>query len=526
VPTGQAIIGATGYSSATGINIDAAASVDFILTTAAIEFNVNADMTVGGTQFDNQSTIWDVAGGVSVIYDHNGASHLYNAKGTGDIIKRGDGVALGKGWSNFGGFTGNLIIERGTVGGSERYGGNFAIYHNATVIVKDGGQMRNRDNEWSAIPHYYLNGHGPYVAAEPSGDPVNWVGRGARNSFDPYSAGFNTTSEPMTCQTDATFAAEQDALWHGPAMGNYGVKMRGPVAGPGSLAKLGSNSFHLDGLNGATCTTSLVVKETGIHLAGMAVGGDITVKTLGAPRPGWPGWQIPFADIHATKLTVNPASSCTGKLTMEAEATLFDRLETWDNFPVLPPQHLTCGSAQLDAGCIIKVSINDADDVAGVPGTNWCVLDVTGSLDIVGDAANPIVIKMVGLDGTNNPGPVANWAEVARSYTIARAGAMTGFSSTYFLVDQSELPEALGSFTVTTASPDLVVEYNPAGTPPSVDGDVNGDCKVNVLDLIAIRNHLGQDPASICPECDVTGDGQINVLDMIYVRNRLNDVCS
>ena len=65
------------------------------------------------------------------------------------------------------------------------------------------------------------------------------------------------------------------------------------------------------------------------------------------------------------------------------------------------------------------------------------------------------------------------------------------------------------------------------GEPPSLPGDVNGDCRVDILDLIGIRNHLNADPASP-PEnaaYDVTEDGAINILDMISVRNKLNNTC-
>jgi hypothetical protein len=60
-----------------------------------------------------------------------------------------------------------------------------------------------------------------------------------------------------------------------------------------------------------------------------------------------------------------------------------------------------------------------------------------------------------------------------------------------------------------------------------LDGDATGDCKVNILDLIYIRNHLQQDPSS-SPEAaaaDVNKDGRINVLDLIYARNRLGTKC-
>ena len=49
----------------------------------------------------------------------------------------------------------------------------------------------------------------------------------------------------------------------------------------------------------------------------------------------------------------------------------------------------------------------------------------------------------------------------------------------------------------------------------------------NILSMIMIRNHLGEDPNS-SPEayqCDVNRDGKINILDLIFVRNHLNTSC-
>jgi len=54
-------------------------------------------------------------------------------------------------------------------------------------------------------------------------------------------------------------------------------------------------------------------------------------------------------------------------------------------------------------------------------------------------------------------------------------------------------------------------------------GDVNYDGKVNVLDLILVRNSLGRDPASSLEarKADVNADGSVNVLDLLIVRGRL-----
>jgi len=57
-------------------------------------------------------------------------------------------------------------------------------------------------------------------------------------------------------------------------------------------------------------------------------------------------------------------------------------------------------------------------------------------------------------------------------------------------------------------------------------GDVNRDCAVNIIDLIAVRNKLNADPLSGNNwQMDVNEDGKINILDLIMVRNLLNTKC-
>jgi len=59
-----------------------------------------------------------------------------------------------------------------------------------------------------------------------------------------------------------------------------------------------------------------------------------------------------------------------------------------------------------------------------------------------------------------------------------------------------------------------------------IEGDANGDCRVNILDLIFIRNRLNGDVGTGDNiKADVNLDTRINILDLIYVRNRLNNAC-
>ena len=56
--------------------------------------------------------------------------------------------------------------------------------------------------------------------------------------------------------------------------------------------------------------------------------------------------------------------------------------------------------------------------------------------------------------------------------------------------------------------------------------DVNDDCVVNILDLIAVRNGLNGDVSEgENAKLDVNRDGVINILDMIFVRNSLTTTC-
>jgi len=57
-------------------------------------------------------------------------------------------------------------------------------------------------------------------------------------------------------------------------------------------------------------------------------------------------------------------------------------------------------------------------------------------------------------------------------------------------------------------------------------GDLNDDCNINILDLIRIRNVLGQDPTTGENwRADLSKDGRINLLDLILTRNGLGTRC-
>jgi hypothetical protein len=76
-----------------------------------------------------------------------------------------------------------------------------------------------------------------------------------------------------------------------------------------------------------------------------------------------------------------------------------------------------------------------------------------------------------------------------------------------------------GVRTAASESPPAFMSYLP--------WDGTQDCTVNILDLIWVRNHLGEDGWSgESWRADANRDGQVNILDLIAVRNHLGVGCS
>ena len=60
----------------------------------------------------------------------------------------------------------------------------------------------------------------------------------------------------------------------------------------------------------------------------------------------------------------------------------------------------------------------------------------------------------------------------------------------------------------------------------TIPGDATLNCVVNLLDLLAIRDHLNNNVSTGDNWLyDVNEDGRINILDLIFIRNRINNHC-
>jgi hypothetical protein len=146
-------------------------------------------------------------------------------------------------------------------------------------------------------------------------------------------------------------------------------------------------------------------------------------------------------------------------------------------------------------------------------------------LTINATAVLPLTISLVSLAADGTPGEAANFDNTQNyTFAITRADTITGFDPAAIVIHTTNFQNGLGTkeFSVANIGDEIVLVFGTA-----LPGNVNGDCVVNILDLIGIRNHLNQDPTTPAENAayDVNGDGSINILDMIYVRNRLNTKC-
>ena len=118
------------------------------------------------------------------------------------------------------------------------------------------------------------------------------------------------------------------------------------------------------------------------------------------------------------------------------------------------------------------------------------------------------------IDACGRPSPQPVWLPAAAWRDIPIAGLQSGTAYQVAASAKNAFGEAGPSFGAEART--------------TIAGDVNGDCRVNILDLIAIRSRLN---CSICScagaaAADLNCDGVCNLLDLITCRNNINASCA
>ena len=126
------------------------------------------------------------------------------------------------------------------------------------------------------------------------------------------------------------------------------------------------------------------------------------------------------------------------------------------------------------------------------------------TIEVQTDADAAAVFLYYGDDGTGNP-RVARMARNGSAFSMQMLAA----TMTYRVVAQDRFFNWISS-----DQRQFTFVQQP---------DVNGDGRVNILDLITVRNSLNKDPMSddAAAISDVNADGRVNILDLITVRNSL-----
>ena len=141
---------------------------------------------------------------------------------------------------------------------------------------------------------------------------------------------------------------------------------------------------------------------------------------------------------------------------------------------------------------------------AGAPGN----ATVTWNTSIPADGT--VKFGPVALSGVT-PNVVAENAPLGTAHSVAVSGVVAG-TNYKWIASSNEI--------------DAAPVYWPSMWP--IPCDVNRDCKVNILDLISVRNKLNQGVTGENIFADVNlpaPDGKVNILDLIAVRNKLNTQC-
>jgi T5SS/PEP-CTERM-associated repeat protein len=121
------------------------------------------------------------------------------------------------------------------------------------------------------------------------------------------------------------------------------------------------------------------------------------------------------------------------------------------------------GGATLAAGSNFVFGLADA---AGAAGTDWDLLNVGGTLTLLGTSASPITVFLTSLDATFAPGLAANFnGQADAAFTIASAAAITGFDPSAFVVDTSAFANAFdGTWSVSLDQDQIVLSYAAGAT--------------------------------------------------------------
>jgi len=157
------------------------------------------------------------------------------------------------------------------------------------------------------------------------------------------------------------------------------------------------------------------------------------------------------------------------------------------------------------------------------------VAQSTGSVRLI--FSEPVAVSLKDVSVTDSNGQPVDLGDAGLSHEVQGISASLSFggplpSGTYSLtLDASSVQDL--SANLLDGNGDGISGDNYVLEFTCLTGDANGDCVVNILDLLWVRNRLNQNVDSGDNwKADVNCDGKVDILDLITVRNNLNAKCA
>jgi len=465
--------------------------------------------------------------------------------GTGSVVKNGTTTWGLRQYGVTQPFAGTWIVNDGIL----LFGRGGSCQNSARVIVKAGGSMMSAGYGDQTPQAYTLNGTGHQD-------------QGALR----FTAS-DASSRPITVETDALLTVDS----------GFTATVTGAIDGDGILTKGGLGKLAI-----SACTTDVSVAagtlglETSTALAetsslSIATGATIDVAddanvvvaalyiddvlqfsgtygptgsgaanindtlftgrlgmiTAGSPGPAITAFVVSDASTGSTLVTNDATVNVTltaeaGGASITGYAITQEDVQPTEGWSETAPT--TCTITGGEGTITLYAWVKDSADVVGkasasilfttaVPVvTNVAVAGPEGTATVTWDTDIDTVGSVKYGQVSQTGGTTAEVAETAlgKAHSVTITGLEAGKNYKLVIVNNEIL-----------ASPPV---YWPSPWP--IAGDANHDCRVNILDLIFIRNKLNQAVGTGDNwKADVNEDTRINILDLIFVRNKLNTQC-
>jgi hypothetical protein len=277
--------------------------------------------------------------------------------------------------------------------------------------------------------------------------------------------------------------------------------------------------------NGLTnaCTQTITVNEAALTIdtqpvgtnviVGTAVTFNVSVASCSTPYYQWYLGALPITDATNATFSLAAATSCdAGDYTVvitnsvnSVTSTIATLIVT--NAPTLiapggslvTTNQAECNNLILLGGSVYNWELSNA---AGVAGTNWDLVTVTGGIDVLATSGNPFTINLISLNG-GATGPAANWSnDTTNLFTIATAtDGVTNFAANKFTLNDSAFSNDLAGGVFSIEEGSLKLRFTPNHAPVANNATYNRApnlaYKIRITNLLALAGS------------DVDGDGLI-----------------